>query len=334
VARWLQSRFEKGLYDRGRPLPFGRMPGVSAATRCAQCTSLGQCELLPARGISRRLLDRDDVLGSRHVSGRPIVTPTFKEAVTGAVKTPTITVTDQGRSISTIFVPNFGLTLSQAAALGGYDHFNWQQRIISWTFPDTSKLGFLKDQLGKLPVVPFFDPVLGGFQYHADAKQPKGTFPAADNLRWYWDELYGGVGEPPHEVWTLVGKGDPRTDIARHTTQTTLDYLDAPAGPIGLISFETCLAGVRKDGTGDAILGVNGCFRWKFFAQDEEIIYGGRFHPLPGDPLGNGVIEFLGFGDPTDPLDPVASIPEPSTMVLLSSTAVALFVRLRRRSLT
>jgi hypothetical protein len=51
----------EGAASRGRPLPFERMPGVSAATRSPECTALDQRELCPRRGVSRRILDREHV---------------------------------------------------------------------------------------------------------------------------------------------------------------------------------------------------------------------------------------------------------------------------------
>jgi len=56
----------KSYYSGGQHvhLPFGRRPGVPVAPRDRSVPPLGQRELLPAGGVSRRLLERDGVLGA------------------------------------------------------------------------------------------------------------------------------------------------------------------------------------------------------------------------------------------------------------------------------
>jgi hypothetical protein len=61
--------------SRGRLIPFGRLR-VSAATRCAQCTALGQRELRAGRGVGRWLLDcGGGVLGSWHAEPLDVASP-------------------------------------------------------------------------------------------------------------------------------------------------------------------------------------------------------------------------------------------------------------------
>jgi hypothetical protein len=202
----------------------------------------------------------------------PSLGPSFAEAIREAVATPTISsptnllgipLTDA--EIDTTFRPNFGYTLKAAAALGGFDHFNWLNVItrddeLFLPFAGTLFAG-LKDQYGNLPIVPYADPVPGGYQYQLDQRKSEGTatkFPVRDNLPWFWDERYSFecqvASSKPVVISELEGViSDPHV----------LPFEDMPSSfRAETISFLTCLAGVYPDGAGVVFSDTNTCFSW------------------------------------------------------------------------
>jgi hypothetical protein len=134
-----------------------------------------------------------------------------------------VTVTVNGSTISASFRPNFGLTLAEAASVGGIDHFNWYQVIYQDSYPPAGVTG-----------VPYVDPPSGGGPAF-------GGF--ADNLPWYWDEQ-GATATGYHLVDNILGVD-------------TLLYTDTPAEPKlttgQSLKFSTALAAIFSDGSWDPL---------------------------------------------------------------------------------
>lgn len=149
-------------------------------------------------------------------------TLTIDEIVADAVDIPPPGRTD----IFATFTPNFGLTLTEAADIGGYDHFNWYQIAIE--YPGPALL---------VPSAPFVDPLRGitvGGQ-------------RSDNLPFYWDEEICAGCDPELQLSSNISAND-----------RVLSFSDAPGntfiplfGPEML--FTTSLVGVREDNTFDEL---------------------------------------------------------------------------------
>lgn len=245
--------------------------------------------------------------------------PTFAEAVANGVLVPTVSLGD----IQTNFIPGCGLTLNEAAQLGGYDHFNWVQVVTEhdglaacqatdpvWPFAYPGSIyclgvaNLITESL-TLPSVPFFDVPPGGFLYQLSACSSASgqicSFPVEDSLPWYWDEKYtfnfqlAQGTSVPQVVAEESGCGSGLT------TCTTLGFEDMPSCHVlGLVPctdrFTTTLAGVRNDGSGDA-LNVAACqvglplgcknnigtgFNWHVLGQSLSI--DGRLQSFQPDP--------------------------------------------------
>jgi hypothetical protein len=159
-----------------------------------------------------------------------------------------------------LFEPNRDISINQVALALGYDHFNWVSIVYQAPHP----------YYGLTP--PFIDPPPGGYPYLP-----------ADNLPFYWDE--------PGERIT-------------HSIGPTLDFGDEPKDPTLTgdqhISFITCVAGVRADGTWDALTSfswssnftgsVGGIIEWKSLVPSTTAGTGGVFNiqqniPIPSLPV-------------------------------------------------
>lgn len=270
----------------------------------------------------------------------------FEEVISNAVQQPTVVLNSEGHvGIKTNFIPNDGYTLLEAASLGGYDHFNWEQIVVKddvLSSPFAQLIGNpLRDQYGNLPTVPYIDGPAGGYAYQADAC---GTpFPVRDDLRWYWDERYSFLNcaeEDPPVIKSEI-------DGLLSSSPTSLLFEDWPDTPFGYdLSFCTYLAGVRADGTGDVLDNGTG-FCWDYigheFAAGEILVRENSDSSLGGP----GSVIFKGFVDPGSiPEDQLAllasegvgirtimSVPEPSSgSVLLVSLFSLPFLRRRRGS--
>lgn len=165
----------------------------------------------------------------------PVRTFTFNDFINDAV-----IVTASGSTISAKFQPNFGLTLAETAALGGYDHFNWVQTVVADPYANVN-FGLS---------TPYVDPPPGG--YYNDF--------LSDHLPFYWDE----EGDPFNPVTcTFI------TDRFRSCHQSpffdplALDFLDQPTEPKlrsgERLEFTTSLVGIPIAGGG---LDVLNTFTW------------------------------------------------------------------------
>ena len=149
-----------------------------------------------------------------------------------------------GTGMSATFTPNFSLSISNTAALCGYDHFNWYQTVTH--LPAGHPFRAASDPTTELQT-PFIDPVIGGYTYQANGD---------DSLPFYWGEDGPTAGE-----------------LAANTTSTSLTFFDGPAWgglPSGEhIAFNTMLVGVLPDDTWDAL------YSWNWMTDFNEI---GRAH--------------------------------------------------------
>lgn len=183
--------------------------------------------------------------------------------------------------MSTTFQPGCGLSLKQAAQLGGYDHFNWVQVITEhdalaackaadpiWpSYFALSPLCYhargLVTSSSTFPITPFFDVPPGGFQYQVDvcsstAPFSRCNFPVEDNLPWYWDEQYSityhhipGLSISQAQQAACGGNGAANCNELSFQDKPSCWLIDnlVPC----TIRFTTTLVGVRSDGTGDAL---------------------------------------------------------------------------------
>lgn len=250
--------------------------------------------------------------------------PTFEEVVEHRVATNILTETT-GQVMTADFIPNYNYNLQDAANLGGYDHFNWLQLITRDDFiescsqPYTSLCLDLTNDKGQLPQVAYEDAPPGGYYYQTS---PAGIFPARDSLPWYLDEVFG----------------NPIIDD--FTTVDTLSYRDMPNNPLGyVIDFQTILAGVYANGTGDILDGIEGTvFNWRLTGTGDFVR---RDNDLGS--LFNGTIEFLGFEDwddfPTERIGLIRSlgvglyserasrvVPEPASVLLFIIGMLGTFI--------
>jgi hypothetical protein len=190
-------------------------------------------------------------------------------------------------SIAAKFQPGFGLSLKDAARLGGYDHFNWIQIItrddvtsnpllstynvlahLTYCLPGYIANGWFAVSCANIPSVPYFDPPPGGYVYQGASL----LRPAEDDLDWYDDEFY--TTDPPsvlanHQTtFTGLEQDTCRLEInggACPGNPVELDYFDFPTvtDPNFIfqldpffhpeVDFTTALVGVRADGTGDVL---------------------------------------------------------------------------------
>lgn len=265
------------------------------------------------------LIDRLEMFCNGCVSFAPKPPPplsyTIDQIVQDAVS---LSVTSDQQGITGSFTPNFGLTLDEAAAIGGYNHFNWVQTVVS--YPG----GFCR-----IPIVnaPFIDPPQGGC-----------TLPRvnADNLPFYWDEGLAGA-DPGYLLEDNISLGAGGKRIS-------LDFVDYPQDifvipGVNSMDFHTYLAGVRTDGTYDllgdvqawssdfnALLGTGGITR--------------NIVPFPEGVGGVFGLRTIGLGDILSAerallvesgAANVFSVPEPSSLSLILAGVYGLAFTQRRR---
>ncbi len=219
--------------------------------------------------------------------------------VRNAVTTSVANVTGMQAS----FTPNFNLSISDAASLCGYDHFNWYQVVTNDPYPPDAK-----SNPGVPLIVPYVDPPIGGYSYQT----------GNDSLPFYWAE--GGLA--PQSL-----------QLSTYTTSTSLSFIDYPAEsrlqPGEFIGFTTTLAGVLPDNSWDAL------FSWNWITDFNGTVGGVsiRDNPIPPD-LGSGTggvtildtdlsagdipqnVRDLMERDGARNVEPY-SVPEPSSFVLL-----------------
>jgi len=106
-----------------------------------------------------------------------ITFPAYMKLVSGSVGVDL--PPDEGKIVTSVGIDSYGLTLQQAAALGGYDHFNWLSTITGYSYYGQEEpcisIGPLSIQIRCTG----FDPQLGGAFGVA----------GADNYDPYWNEV-------------------------------------------------------------------------------------------------------------------------------------------------
>ncbi len=257
-------------------------------------------------------------------------------AVGGIVAQP------NGATMGASFTPRCGISIDDAAGVGGFDHFNWLQVVTSDTdvafcksHPGGTGCVGLQDQSGALPSTPYIDPPLGGWYYQTVSSCAPGLFPVQDSLPWYLDEVY-----QPYQ--TTCGDrigyrvGSPTERKSAEIDDFTLNFSDRPSG-LATVDFLTCLAAITTQGSGLTLQGAStdldssatDCFAWSYSGG----VSSGPFwvRDYVGDP-GSGTATFLGFVAldqiPPDQLALLesagrsSSVPEPPSLLLFSTLMV------------
>lgn len=234
------------------------------------------------------------------------LTPSFENVVKNGVS-----VQPEAQEIKGAFTPNCGFTLTNAAQLSGFDHFNWLQMVtrddVITKYPNRALVGGVWyeietsdgvfDPTHVLPTIPFIDPPHFGYGYQVifcsdDPNHTSGacSYPIQDELDWYWDEEFDIHYDRQHP-----------TLIEYFSDPTSLTFYDAPSSPcvprlLGqdctTVEFKTSLVAVKGDGTGRKLEYPGTEFTWSSTADTV-----GAPHILSNfDPtLANGVIKFKGF---------------------------------------
>lgn len=114
-----------------------------------------------------------------------------------------------GTQISSVFTPNLGYTLAEAAQLCGFTEWDWQQTITSLPMPSPFFAAGSTIPLQAPP--PFNDPPPQGYAYQ--------TPPNAVELAVYWN-LFTSASDP--------------LSLAANETNATVSFFDAPADPVAL----------------------------------------------------------------------------------------------------
>lgn len=251
--------------------------------------------------------------------------PSIANIVRGAV-----TVNPVGTSMTAEFVPNFGLSLSQAAQIGGFDHFNWLQ--VSTDYPNIL-LSSANGGCGgfRLPVTtPFIDPISGGM----------GGIPA-DDLPYYWDEKPAGCANPGYAL-----SDNEHDGVDGHTVipNGDLHFEDTPenksASADNPMKFITSLVGVRDDGSWQPLFTWN----WESDYTGEDGVVGVSQNIDNGDGGTGGILDVQVLDDPLNVPDNVETLwvenglrvettdaPEPLTTSMFAAGLVGLMLRRRRK---
>lgn len=137
------------------------------------------------------------------------------------------------------FTPKFNLTLSQAANLCGYSHFNWHQFVKD----PTASLSARNDRSTPLPSTGYIDPPIGGYAHYTPGY-------ADDNKPFYLDEN-NNVGTGYHRLDNIALGG--KTFLFGDQPSSTL------LKPGEFLSFYTQLVGVLPDDSFDPLFS----FSWK-----------------------------------------------------------------------
>lgn len=253
----------------------------------------------------------------------------FADVVRGQVK-----ITPAGAMMQAHFTPGFGLSLTDAAHLGGFDHFNWVQ--VNTKYPGIELSTVVPTcGLGLAPVTtPFIDPVVGGM----------GARPA-DSLPYYWDEgpLPFGCPSSANNGYKLSDNIESVADVQNHTVypDRRLDFSDEPNDNFidwGLgneMDFITNLVGVRSDGSWQPLV------TWYWSSDNHSANTDSLAQNI--DPVVDttgGILGYQVLDDPLDVPDNVLALyvqngmrvdaPEPLTLSMFAAGLVGLGIRRRR----
>lgn len=185
--------------------------------------------------------------------------------------TPVISLTPQGQAYITVDItPRFGFTLTEAAALSGYDHFNWRQEL---QVVRTGMLGPVASQVVYAPGGSNLaqldalwgrglglDPYLGCYYYLADPRC-NNAINMTDFTPLYWDEFDSprnfvpGATDYRWQRFQMGARFEDRPNLLRAGTE---------------VDFITQLVGVNADGSFDVLSELpianadDFTFRWRF----------------------------------------------------------------------
>lgn len=235
----------------------------------------------------------------------------------------------QPTAMQATFTPGFGLTLEEAAQIGGFKHFNWVQTVIKAPVPpklvDTTRI----------IMPPYPDPPFGGYEY----QRLQGRFPNNEPYYLNEDELSVNV-----------------LNCAISPSATTLVFCDQPGYELfkdgEYKEFVTSLVGVYEDSTfEDPHFMPLHNFLWKSdfrgvfpYLGGTELLFNENSGPIRYDGLlaGGATVEDpdIAFEDlPEDvkrlliaegAFDRPARVPEPAGIGLLALAVFGLFVRRKR----
>lgn len=136
-----------------------------------------------------------------------------------------VNVTPIGPTLFASFQPNYGMTLEEAATIGGYDHFNWLQ--VKRRAPDPTLA--LR--------TPYIDPPIGGADLSWAPLSPQW----ADDRPFYWDETSPPFfNARPWSVGYLLDNNKSDSELRFQDTPS-----DPYAGASSTIDFVTLLVGVK-----------------------------------------------------------------------------------------
>jgi len=221
-----------------------------------------------------------------------------------------VTLDPSGPDMIAHFTPDNGMSISQAAALGGFTHFDWVQFAVQ--YPGST--------IGSPPQsTPFLDPPLGGWNNQK-----------ADNLPFYWDE-------------TNAPGLDQNLSLSDNIVGNVLQFIDEPVDSfvipgVNSMEFYTSLVGVRSDGSWTPL------YSWSWDSDTGRFIAGGgvtllrNVESIPGTV--GGVFDVQALASSADaPRSLVEAweqsgatgVPEPSTWVMAILGCYGLGWAVRRR---
>jgi len=225
------------------------------------------------------------------------------------------------------FTPNSGLTLDEAAADCGVDHFNWLQTIVGlpagWS---AEKIIRSNEQVVGNLSTPIFDPLENSVDYAMQIITPAGTKQVAPLAAGFFDKNSCYYGED-WSTWWQPGNlhGTPQVAFSK-----ALLFYDSPSrpddvsGPDVSISYLTQLVGVKADGTIVSFDAPGTIFAWTTNAAHDSDV-----HPefilamIPGGPTLPPVV--------SGGISNVHLVSEPSCTAFLCVGFACLFISAWRR---
>lgn len=175
-------------------------------------------------------------------------------AVTHTLGGAALSLSGGATGISATFMPNFGLTLAQAAQVCGYLEFDWRQTITSLPLPNPFKAAGSDVSLYAPPS--FNDPPPQGYAYDNP--------PSPAPLPLYYSP-FTGANDPyaltnNETEFTLTFYDSPADNCLPGGTGASCNGSTAPAG--SMLGFTTHLVGIQGDLPGAAVIDTGIGFSW------------------------------------------------------------------------
>jgi hypothetical protein len=184
----------------------------------------------------------DDYFSDNFNIGLQVGAFTLEDVLKDAVQVHTSKPSLSGinTAITAEFKPGLGLTLQQAASLGGFTGFNWIQTVESWP----TAVPLQANDPSQISAGPFNDPPPGGYKYVRDRQNGVDN----DSYPYYYDQDFNSAN---------------LFSVKYYTTESTLSFYDKPQMPnlpVGeFATFTTGLVGILPDGSPSVPLFV---FTW------------------------------------------------------------------------